>query len=125
MNSDTCPRCGSIMDMSDSNVLTLRFSTSKRKKVWAKTGYRCWYCGVTPPEKEMTIDHVVPISRGGQSNQKNLVPCCMLCNSAKGSLRVEEFRELQIKRSQNLPRSHPFRLSGFLFAFELHKWRKA
>lgn len=73
----------------------------------------------------MTLDHVIPRSRKGHSNQKNLVPCCISCNGAKASLNIEEFRELQAKRSLNLPRDHPFRVSGFRFAFEVHKWRKS
>lgn len=44
-------------------------------------GHRCWICG-GPPE---TIDHVIPISRGGSNWPSNLRPACKACNSRKGA----------------------------------------
>ena len=43
----------------------------------------CHYCGKTFKPKELTMDHVVPISRGGKSTKGNIVPCCKECNSKK------------------------------------------
>lgn len=44
---------------------------------------------------EATIDHVVPISRGGRNSRDNVVLACRSCNQAKGAMSVEEFRKLQ------------------------------
>ena len=43
----------------------------------------CHYCGQQFKVKEMTMDHVIPLSRGGRSTKGNLVPCCKPCNTAK------------------------------------------
>jgi 5-methylcytosine-specific restriction endonuclease McrA len=46
----------------------------------------CHYCGGQVPASELTLDHVVPLVRGGQSTRGNCVPACKACNSAKQSL---------------------------------------
>lgn len=51
----------------------------KRKRA---TGV-CHYCGKTFPPADLTMDHVVPLVRGGRSTKGNLVPACKDCNSAK------------------------------------------
>ena len=43
----------------------------------------CHYCGKNVGVKALTMDHVVPIIRGGQSTKGNVVPACKACNSAK------------------------------------------
>ena len=60
---------------------------------WSKTGGKCWYCGIQlDPTKNLTFDHFVPKSAGGNSTADNLVPCCAKCNASKGSRSVEDFR---------------------------------
>lgn len=49
--------------------------------VLKKYGNRCAYCGV---KGLMTIDHVVPVAKGGKTTVQNVVPACRRCNSAKG-----------------------------------------
>ncbi len=46
----------------------------------------CGYCGQPTPPRELTMDHIVPIARGGQSTRGNVVPCCKECNNAKKQL---------------------------------------
>ena len=43
----------------------------------------CYYCGKHFPPKEMTMDHKVPIARGGKSTKGNVVPSCKACNTKK------------------------------------------
>lgn len=52
-------------------------------------GNRCAYCRKAG---QMTIDHVVPLSRGGRHSISNLVPACRSCNKQKGSLTISEWR---------------------------------
>lgn len=52
-----------------------------RRNVFLRDEYRCQYCGST---HELTIDHVMPRSRGGESSWTNLVSCCRSCNLKKG-----------------------------------------
>lgn len=43
----------------------------------------CHYCGGKFPPAELTMDHLVPLARGGRSNKGNLVPACKECNHRK------------------------------------------
>ena len=43
----------------------------------------CHYCGGKFPPSELTMDHIVPLSRGGHSTKGNIVPCCKSCNNDK------------------------------------------
>lgn len=53
----------------------------------------CPYCLKVIPPKEISIDHKIPLSRGGKTVKENLVVCCKKCNQEKGSLTVEEYLE--------------------------------
>ena len=44
---------------------------------------RCYYCGKSFPPHRLTMDHIVPLSRGGKSNKGNVVPACKDCNNKK------------------------------------------
>ena len=46
----------------------------------------CHYCGVKVPHRELTMDHLVPLSRGGRSTKENLVPSCKDCNNRKRTM---------------------------------------
>lgn len=51
----------------------------------------CHYCGNTFPPKELTMDHVIPLARGGRSEKFNLVPCCKPCNTMKKQMLPAEW----------------------------------
>lgn len=53
----------------------------------------CHYCGAQVLPKELTLDHIVPLVRGGKSNRGNCVPACKECNSKKQSLTPVEWAE--------------------------------
>ncbi len=44
---------------------------------------RCYYCGKSFSPRQLTMDHIVPLSRGGKSNKGNVVPACKDCNNKK------------------------------------------
>jgi 5-methylcytosine-specific restriction enzyme A len=57
----------------------------RRSQWWKKrksTGI-CHYCRNRFHPSELTMDHIVPIARGGKSVKNNIVPCCKKCNSEK------------------------------------------
>ena len=58
-------------------------STSLRFKVFQHYGFKCVYCGKTPPQSELQIDHIIPVSRGGTNTRENLVAACAECNHGK------------------------------------------
>ena len=51
---------------------------------------KCHYCGKPFPPEELTMDHIVPVSRGGTSTRGNVVPCCKSCNTEKKYLTPAE-----------------------------------
>lgn len=53
----------------------------------------CHYCGKSFPPEELTMDHVVPVVRGGKSTRGNLVPACKDCNNRKKYLLPIEWEE--------------------------------
>ncbi|RJQ52237.1 MAG: HNH endonuclease [Nitrospiraceae bacterium] len=51
----------------------------KRKRAEGK----CYYCGKEAPPEDLTMDHIVPIVRGGKSAKNNVVTACKECNTKK------------------------------------------
>jgi 5-methylcytosine-specific restriction endonuclease McrA len=83
------------IDSIDEAVIRVERSKARelrRSRWWQQktsTG-ACWYCGLQVGFKNLTMDHVIPLSRGGRSTKDNLVPCCKECNNKKkSSLPVE------------------------------------
>jgi 5-methylcytosine-specific restriction endonuclease McrA len=58
-----------------------------RRALFARDGHQCVYCGSTT---RLTLDHVVPRSRGGDSAWENVVTSCAPCNLRKGNRLLEE-----------------------------------
>lgn len=54
-----------------------------RKNLFKRDRYTCQYCGIQPGPEELTVDHVVPRSRGGVSSWENCVLACVECNKRK------------------------------------------
>lgn len=54
--------------------------SKRRKAIFSRDRWKCRYCG---SETELTLDHVIPICRGGLSSNDNLVTCCRPCNRRK------------------------------------------
>lgn len=61
-----------------------------RAGVMLRDAYTCQYCGDTPGREELTVDHVIPRSRGGGHNWENLTTACKRCNHKKGSQPLED-----------------------------------
>jgi 5-methylcytosine-specific restriction endonuclease McrA len=60
----------------------VRFS---RSNMYLRDMYTCQYCAVEFPKSQLTLDHVQPVSRGGQTTWENSVTACNPCNSRKGN----------------------------------------
>jgi Restriction endonuclease len=61
-----------------------------RKNILMRDRYTCQYCHKVFPANELTLDHVIPRSRGGESTWENLVACCHPCNNRKGNRTPDE-----------------------------------
>ena len=75
-----------------------------RKNVLRRDGFRCQYCN---QREKLTVDHVVPRSRGGRDQWTNLVAACIRCNNKKGNRTPDEARMVLRRR--------PFRPSHVMF----------
>ena len=60
------------------------------RELFLRDGHLCLYCGKQFPERMLTRDHILPLSRGGEDCWSNVVSACKPCNHAKGSRRPEE-----------------------------------
>jgi 5-methylcytosine-specific restriction endonuclease McrA len=56
-----------------------------RRNIFFRDRSRCQFCGGSFPQRELNLDHVVPLSRGGASTWENVVCACVACNSRKGN----------------------------------------
>ena len=86
-----------------------------RKNILLRDRNTCQYCGKILAAGELTLDHVIPRSRGGASTWENLVACCHNCNRKKGSMLPHEcnMRLSREPRPFNLHTSrHIMRLMG-------------
>lgn len=66
-----------------------------RNRIYKRDGYECVYCG---SKRNLTLDHVVPKSRGGTNDWTNLVTSCMKCNLKKANRTPEEARMVMNKK---------------------------
>jgi 5-methylcytosine-specific restriction endonuclease McrA len=60
-----------------------------RQRLYKRDNNECAYCG---SKKELTIDHIIPKSRGGKNSWGNLITCCLPCNLKKGDKTPDEAR---------------------------------
>lgn len=68
-------------------VLPYKRIKATRDNIFKRDGHKCIYCDYN---KDLTIDHVYPRSRGGDNSWENLATCCTRCNSNKGDRTIEE-----------------------------------
>lgn len=66
-----------------------------RNVIYKRDGHKCQYCGST---KDLTIDHVIPRSKGGLDSWENMVACCSPCNTKKGNKTLEQIGMRLIKQ---------------------------
>lgn len=71
-----------------SNTLENVFTEKDRQQLLLEFNGCCAYCGVKSDKMEM--DHVIPLSRGGQHTKSNIVPACFNCNRSKGAKTPEQ-----------------------------------
>lgn len=62
-----------------------------RRKLYARQNGKCAYCGRHRNHKYMTVDHIIPLSKGGTNDIGNLQCVCKKCNSLKDDMMPEEF----------------------------------
>jgi 5-methylcytosine-specific restriction endonuclease McrA len=61
------------------------YMSPTRMNIYWRDKYMCQYCKGKFPQSGLTLDHVIPRSRGGQKTWENIVACCYSCNQKKGN----------------------------------------
>jgi len=73
----------------------IRITVEMWRDICERFGWRCAYCGIheevlyTLYGQRLTMDHVIPLSKGGQHIVENIVPACGSCNSKKGTKMIK------------------------------------
>ena len=94
-----------------------------RKNILMRDRYTCQYCYRTLPSCELTLDHVVPRSRAGETTWENLVACCHPCNNRKGN-RTPDEAGMKLTRAPRPFSLHTSRHLMRLLAKSDDQWQK-
>ncbi|MCD6288856.1 MAG: HNH endonuclease [Anaerolineae bacterium] len=92
-----------------------------RRTVMARDRYTCQYCGAQPGKAELTLDHVIPRSQGGETSWENVVTACRACNQRKGN-RTPAQAGMKLLHKPRRPRYIALALIGEPVQFEV--WGK-
>lgn len=77
-----------------------------RRNIFARDANRCQYCGKRFPTSELSLDHVLPRSRGGETSWENIVCSCVKCNVRKGG-RTPQEAHMHLIRQPVCPKRSP------------------
>lgn len=98
-------------------------SGMKRMRIYMRDKFRCQYCGEKKAASELTLDHILPRSRGGDNSPVNIVTACVPCNNRKGSRTPAEAR-MPLLTSQSALRVKLERVVLCHYAEARAEWRK-
>ena len=91
-----------------------------RRALLLRDNYTCQYCGDTPGRENLTIDHVLPRSKGGRTEWENVVVACAPCNRRKGN-RMPDEASMPLSAKPHRPR---FWAMALLTMSNNDVWRK-
>ncbi len=97
---------------------SVRFS---RRSVMARDENKCQYCGKKLPASALSVDHVLPRSRGGKTDWLNVVAACGPCNTRKGG-RLPREANMALLRPPAVPKSNPL-LRDKVANAKYHAWK--
>jgi 5-methylcytosine-specific restriction endonuclease McrA len=99
--------------------------TFSRLNIFKRDNNTCQYCNKRPGSEELTIDHVIPKSRGGKTTWENCVLACVSCNSIKGSFLLHEVKNAKFPHGMKLLRK-PIRpkFKDFTFMHVSESWKQ-
>lgn len=99
-------RVPEVIQLVDYDRLPSREVRFTRRNIFFRDRNRCQYCGRIFAQREMNLDHVVPLSRGGTSCWENVVCACIRCNTLKGN-RMPQEAGMRLVRRPRRPAGHP------------------
>ncbi len=93
-----------------------------RRNVFLRDGHRCQYCGQHFPRHQLSLDHVLPRSRGGEDSWENMVCACLTCNVRKGG-RTPREAGMHLLTEPHKPKNSPL-ISRQLHREKYASWEK-
>jgi hypothetical protein len=96
-----------------------------RRLIFARDRFTCAYCAQRFAESQLTVDHIVPASRGGAYSYTNLLAACRACNARKGARSCEEARMLPIWTPYLPCRNEAFLLANRKVLADQHEYLAA
>jgi len=99
-------RVPEVISLSDYDRVPNSVVTFSRRNIFKRDHNTCQYCGVQPGGSELTLDHILPRSRGGQSTWENCVLACVSCNKRKADRTPDEAR-MRLRTPPGRPRWRP------------------
>lgn len=100
-----------------------RESGAKRLRILIRDDFTCQYCGIRQAAKDLTLDHITPRARGGDSSPENLVAACMGCNQRKADRTPTQAR-MPLLTAQHKLRIGLDRVMLCHYAESRTEWRK-
>lgn len=73
---------------------------SVRFEVFKRDSFKCQYCGQSSPEVVLEVDHIHPVSKGGDNDLLNLITSCRACNAGKSDKTLDDNSAIQRQRRQ-------------------------
>ena len=99
-------RVPEVIVLTEYNGMPAQTVTFTRRNLYRRDHNTCQYCGARPGSAELSIDHVVPRSRGGKSTWENCVLACVRCNRRKAN-RLPEEAGMRLRKPPVAPRWTP------------------
>jgi hypothetical protein len=99
----------------------IRMQVVSRKNIYIRDGHKCMYCGHSFVGQELTLDHVIPRSKGGKNEWGNLVAACGKCNHRKAD-RTPEEAGMQLLRKPLPANIHTPRFVLKALGSEVQEW---
>lgn len=99
-------RVPEVVTLADYDAVPSAAVAFSRRNIFKRDKFTCQYCSVQPGTDQLTIDHVVPRSRGGQSTWENCVLACLPCNKRKADLSLDQ-AHMRLRKQPSRPAWKP------------------
>ena len=112
----------SVIRLKEFRYIPVRVQIVSRKNIFLRDRNICQYCGKHLHSSLLTLDHIVPRSKGGRDTWDNLVACCPTCNRKKADMSLEECGMVLLHK----PRPSSIHTSRFILksmGAEDERWR--
>jgi 5-methylcytosine-specific restriction endonuclease McrA len=116
-------RIPSVIRLTEFRRIPYQTRALSRKNILLRDRYTCQFCSRILPAHELTIDHVIPRSRGGHADWDNVVASCQSCNTTKGD-RLPEEAGLRLLRPPRPFTLHTSRQIMRMLGSSDERWRK-